>query len=214
MVELCANDTLGVLGPVAGDLEVYTLRVVLRAGNGKDLVAEDVHPRRERLRDGRGPRTVGLGELNGRPRALFIHARFIDLHPLERLLVGISAVVAAVCDVSHHGARVIDGPLRPVEVDGAASGHGRVKLGRPGTLVADDVRGLIVRPVDKFPADILCIPARCPRNLPGLRVGVEVLMVDAVGGVAPNGSVGDGRSGKASEDGELGDECHSCRRGG
>ena len=136
-VKFGTNGTLGLVGAVAGDLNVDTRRIVLRTSEGNDLVAEDVLAWCESLGDCRGPRVVGADQLHSCPLPLVILAPLINLDPLKRLFVGISAVAAAVGDVRQHGAFVRGVPRRPVEVHGAAGGHGRGILGRPSAPVAD-----------------------------------------------------------------------------
>ena len=93
-----------------------------------------------------------------------------------------------------------------VEVDGATGGRGI--LGRPGAPVVDDVGILVISHGNESPVGALRVPTGCLRDFPGLGIGVKVLMINAVGGIAPHGSVGEGSGGKAAKDGELSSESH------
>lgn len=96
-----------------------------------------------------------------------------------------------------------------MEVDGASSSHRCGVARRFGVLVADDVWRLVVSRGDEAPVDVFGVPACGLRHGPGLGVGMEVLVVGAISGVAPDGAVGESGGGKASEEGEPGSEMHS-----
>lgn len=107
VVKLSADDALGFVGAGAGDLNVDARRVVLLAVDGYDFVTEDVLSRRESLWDCRGPRVVGAYELHSRPfLGLLIKAELVNFNPLERFLIDIAAVTAAVGDVRQYRAHV------------------------------------------------------------------------------------------------------------
>src|SRR5690606_14775094 len=100
-------------------------------------------------------------------------------------------------------------PRRPVEVHGAAGGHGRGILGRLSAPIVDDVRILVIPHGNKSPIGVLGVLTGNLGHLPGLGIGVEVLVMDAVSCVRPQGSVGEGSRGKATNDSELSSNCHS-----
>ena len=219
-VELRAGNTLRLVGARARDLDVHALGVSLgaiglaSAVQGNDLVAEDVVARREGLGHGGDPRVVVGDHGDGGPLLrLSIVARLVDLDPLQRLLVRLGAVAAAVGDVGEHGAHVAVGPLGPLELDAAARGDGRGGGGGLGGDVADDVGGAEVVGLHEAVVQVLGVPARgVGGRLPVLDhvvvVEEEAAIVGAVGDEAGHRAVGEGGGGQAPDESELGGEGH------
>lgn len=126
-VELGANNTIGLLGTAAGNLNVDALGIVLGTvllGSGverNDFVAEDVLARGKVLGDSHGPGVVVGNQLVGSPLAVLVTST-LNLKPLEILLLDGLEVAGVGSSVSENGANVGCGPGAPVEVDFATSG--------------------------------------------------------------------------------------------
>lgn len=159
MVEILAQSTLRRVGAAARDLDVDALGVVLGAVlvvgrvQGNDLVAQDVVAGGDAAGDGDGPAVVVGDEVVRRPGArrarVVDQALLVDLEELQRRLVDRRAVAVARRQVRDDGSVVAVRPWRPLQLDGAAGGHGGCQRCGRRIPVADDVRALVSCAVDE-----------------------------------------------------------------
>lgn len=140
-VELGAEDTDGVVGAGAGDLNVHALGVVLGtvqfAGGVKrdDLVTEDVVAGRDGRGHGSDPFVTVGDQLDSGPLlSRLVETGLLDLDPLEGLDINVGAVASAVGDVGDDGADMRVGPVGPLPLDGAASRDGGAGSSRARVL--------------------------------------------------------------------------------
>lgn len=176
------------VGAGARDLEVDTLRVILRAifvvrrMQRDDLVTQDVVARGHVLGDRDGPAVIGGDELIGCPVSGLVrvveHALGGNLVEFQGGLVGGGAFAVAIGKVVDDGAVVGLGPIGPLEFDGGAGGHGGVELSGGGAFVADDVWVGEVAWIDVTGIFVL-------RDRPGdqWRMGGRVGIVDGIAGM-------------------------------
>lgn len=111
---------------------------------GDDLMAQDVVPGLEVLRDDDAVGVVVRDHLVRDPRARVRAADqrgLADLEPLQRALVDALARPVAVREVVDDGALVGCGPGCPLQGDDAAGFDGGRGLARGGGFVAEDVGG-------------------------------------------------------------------------
>lgn len=155
IVELRAHGAAGERGRAGpGDFEVDALRVVLGTADVKGrvqsdrLVAEDVLARGDAGGDGDDPRVVVGDHVVGCPCAGRVGAvnetGLVDLVELELALVDGGAVVTAGSKVVDHRTAVGLGPIAPLEFQGVSGCHAHVYAAWGCSLVADDVRGVVV----------------------------------------------------------------------
>lgn len=159
MVEILAQRARRLDRAAARDLDVDALGVVLgavfvaRRVQGDDLVAQHVVARLEGAGDGHGPAVVVGDEVVGRPGARRVsvvdQARLVDLEELQLRLVDGRAVAVAVGQVRDDRPVVAGRPGRPLQLDGAAGGHGGCQQRGRRIPVADDVWSLVFSAVDE-----------------------------------------------------------------
>ena len=217
-VELGSEDALRIVGARASDLDVHALGVVLRAigrlssVESDDLMAEDVLTRGQGRGNRGAPCIIVLNQSNSSPllRGGVIPS-LVDLDPLERGLVGLGAVPAAVGNVGEDRTNVRLGPVRPLELDGAAGGNGGRDVSRSGVLVTVDVGRAVLVGRDESIVEVFSVPAGSVGDGLFVDFGVvvveeEAAVVPAVGDEAGHGSVGEGSGGEGAEEEELGSE--------
>jgi hypothetical protein len=208
-VELCSQSTLGVVSTRASDVNVEALGVVLStilgtsAVKGDDLVTEYIASSGKSLRDSAGPGVVVLDKIGCSPGA--VESSSIDLHPLEGGRVRLGALSRALGDVSQDRTDVRLGPVRPLELNGAASLDGERAASRCGLLVAGNIGGTEVARGNEAVVKVLGRPSSNIGDLATLlslvvRLEAVAGLVDAINLDTSHGTVGEGDRGESANE--------------
>ena len=213
-VQLGADNTLGLLGAAASDLDVQALRVVLgtvllaSSVQRNDLVAEDVLAGSEALGDSDGPGVVLADHLDGSPLAVLVTST-LNLGPLEILLLDGLNVTTVSGNVGKDGANVGHRPLGPVELDSATSGNLAQVVGAElgaSILVADDVGLSVGVWANEAVVQVLGVPANVLGDVTTVLgsivvVELEARLEDVINGDTSDGTVGSDGSSKSRNGG-------------
>ena len=179
VVQLRADDAVGVIAATPGDLEVDASRVMLSliaTDEGRnDLMPHDIVTRRQLGRDRHvpdraiGERLVGrragfvgdllaLGsQLVRGPEAEIVgvpadgdQTDFLDLEPLQVLFLRFVAWTVAISQIVDDRPTVVEPPAIPHDVDHATGLDGGLLGSGVGVLLADDIGGLVLRLEDRI----------------------------------------------------------------